>query len=448
MGIHIPGGWPSLTAMSVLSNAPTSTKLENRTMGARQTPQKKRKRTPSLSDAIAKKLKERRDASLQLLGANVRRRKAEHEVSAGSLRFNPRKVKVEEAPKETAIAKAPVLQDPSALRSSPKAAHSDESSAEDVIRPPATEIETYEELRLLGDSSYGRVYLIQSNKTHQLFATKKFKDKAKSLSESGFPREVRMLRAIQHVGTHVNVVRFHEAAISCSGDVSMRLEYCNGGDLHGQVRRFREMGIRAPVQFALHAFIQLCEGLAFLHAGLRYDGEGGYQVEARFDGGYVHNDLKPENVFLRRGPRNEYGLPDLVLGDFSHTSPVSKPCKYVVGTPRWFSPEARAMYHGQPQFPGQLITYKHDIYGLGLTLYNLLWDAYWPIGCDPRRLRVPEEHRDLGFEMVLQLMLQPFPFRRPGLTEGVLNLVESARELRQEAFEMEGSLAEKMWKTV
>ena len=387
---------------------------------------------------------------LQSANTKVRKRKAERSVIVGNSSQKPqqaKKVKFKRSPKASVHSPLPIPQKAVASTSSSEGADSDQDSAEAVEPPSLLEGQIFSVLRACGESTYGTVYLVQSNTDHKLYASKVFKTKPTSQMPSSFSGEVKVLKQISRRGFHPNIVHYYGAEITCRLEVRMMIEFCNGGDLHDQTARFRETNMRAPRQFALHAFIQCCESLAWLHHGLRHDGTNGYVVDDNFTEGTIHGDIKPENILLNRERRDI--MPRLVICDFSHGSLASQPRSHV-GTPMFFSPEARAIYHGKP-IPGQPISTKHDCYAMGLTLYSLLWDAYWPVGRHPRSLRVPPEHQDLGLERLLCAMLQPKPSARPDMNDrpgNMLGGILELRALRYEMYEREGLLDKKLWKTV
>lgn len=445
MGIHIPGAWPSLAAISLPFRSRTSAGSPRKNKIVGRSIQKKRKRSPSPSQGIFCRIQQKIwpvEESPEIKG---RKRKAEHSVDEARKRPKPQRVRIQQPRKDDVKPNLPAFNHWTDIHS-PADPDLQEPEAE---APSLLETNTFAKIRLLGESSFGIVYLMQSNTTHELYASKVFREPAVSRGPSSFPGEVKVLKAIKRKGEHPNIIRFQGAEITHRLQVRMMMDYCNAGDLFDQVYRFKEMGIRAPPQFALHAFIQCCEGLAWLHHGLRFDGADGYKVDDNFTEGFLHGDIKPENILLHRDRKNVYGMPTLVICDFSHGSPVSRP-RSNVGTPKFFSPEARAHYHNQGDKAPPIGT-PHDVYAMALTLYNLLWDAYWPVGRHPRSLRVPPELEDLELERMLSAMLQPKPNARADLTlrsGGILCAILDARRLRDEIYDREGPLEKKLWKTV
>jgi serine/threonine-protein kinase len=84
--------------------------------------------------------------------------------------------------------------------------------------------------------------------------------------------------------------------------------------------------------------------------------------------GVVHRDIKPDNLFLTRGPDGreilkvlDFGVARMGLGlpGFSRATMVGQ----VVGTPLWMAPE---------QLLGRDVDARADVYALGTVLYVLL----------------------------------------------------------------------------
>ena len=84
------------------------------------------------------------------------------------------------------------------------------------------------------------------------------------------------------------------------------------------------------------------------------------------DGGFVHRDLKPDNVFVQRID----GAPSIKLLDFGLArfqldtySLLRTQTGSILGTPMYMSPE---------QIRGQAVDHRTDIYSMGCILYGLL----------------------------------------------------------------------------
>jgi hypothetical protein len=148
-----------------------------------------------------------------------------------------------------------------------------------------------------------------------------------------FTREARALEMLQHPHT-VRFFGFEEA-----DDLAfLVLEYIDGWTLR---RQLKLLGRPLTLSEALGVLHPVCSALHYAH-----------QM------GVLHCDIKPANIFIERGGR-------VVLGDFgisrlteSATVTFSTP-----GTPAYMAPE---------QCRGEEISARTDVYGLGITTFEML----------------------------------------------------------------------------
>jgi serine/threonine-protein kinase len=147
-----------------------------------------------------------------------------------------------------------------------------------------------------------------------------------------FYNEVRIARQI----THPSVCRVHDVS-EVDGQPFLSMEFVDGENLASLLRRIG----RLPADKALEIARQICAGLAAAH-----------------DGGVLHRDLKPDNVMVDGKGRARItdfglaGLAEFITGDEVRS-----------GTPAYMSPE---------QLLGREVTFRSDLYALGLVLYELL----------------------------------------------------------------------------
>ena len=96
--------------------------------------------------------------------------------------------------------------------------------------------------------------------------------------------------------------------------------------------------------------VQVCRALEHLHVR-----------------GFVHGDLKPQNLLVSQDPNSKEGPPLVKLLDFSYTTSVgSLPINGVEGSPQYLAPE---VIEGKPT------THTSDLYALGTVLYESLSGA-------------------------------------------------------------------------
>lgn len=197
------------------------------------------------------------------------------------------------------------------------------------------EIPGYRLLRPLGSGAVSTVYLAVDIAGDRQVALKLMS--AKLLSDSDFStrflREARIAARLEHP----NIVRIHDV-----GHVGehhyLSMEYLAGGPLRGA-----DGAPRSPA-FALRAIREIAGALAYLHHL-----------------GFVHRDVKTDNVLLRHDGA-------AVLTDFGieRANPAAARITLagtVIGTPQYTSPE---------QARGDTIDGRADLYALGIILHELL----------------------------------------------------------------------------
>lgn len=142
--------------------------------------------------------------------------------------------------------------------------------------------------------------------------------------------EVRLARKV----THPNVVRVYDL-VESDGEVFISMEYVDGEDLGGLLRRVGPLTSSKVVQIAR----QLCGGLGAAH-----------------DQGVLHRDLKPANILIdSRGQARiaDFGIAELAAR--AENCPLA-------GTPEYMAPEL---------FAGTAPSVRSDLFALGAVLYEL-----------------------------------------------------------------------------
>jgi len=195
----------------------------------------------------------------------------------------------------------------------------------------------YDPLRVLGEGSFGKVYLMRDKKARALVCVKVIKLRNIPRKErEACKKEVDLLRRLNHP----NICGYRGSFMSRNKDsLCIVMEFCDGGDLSDVIKKagrrlFREEKV-------LHYFVQMALGLHYMH-------------ERRI----LHRDLKTQNIFL-------LGTGRLVLGDLGickvleGTQDFAKTC---IGTPYYMSPEI---------FKNKPYSHKADIWALGCVLYEM-----------------------------------------------------------------------------
>jgi serine/threonine protein kinase len=162
-----------------------------------------------------------------------------------------------------------------------------------------------------------------------------------------FEEEARIVAGL----SHANVLALHDVG-SQDG-----VDYAVFELLEGQTLRQRLDSGPVPVSKAVDYGIQICKGLAAVHAR-----------------GIVHRDLKPDNIFLTRSGHLkilDFGLAKLgprglgSFGDDSHARTPTEP-GLLVGTCGYMAPE---------QARGRPADARSDIFAVGAVLYEMLSGA-------------------------------------------------------------------------
>lgn len=191
----------------------------------------------------------------------------------------------------------------------------------------------YRIVAALGRGGMGEVFRAEDLTLQQEIALKFLPHELTSDPEAleRFHREVRVARQV----SHPNVCRVFDIGVA-DGAPFITMEYVDGEDLSSLLRRIG----RFPQDKGLEISRQVCAGLAAAH-----------------EQGLLHRDLKPANIMLDGRGRvriTDFGLASLA-GEV-HGADVR------AGTPAYMAPE---------QLEGKEVTFKSDIYALGLVLYEI-----------------------------------------------------------------------------
>ncbi|XP_058778646.1 mitogen-activated protein kinase kinase 3 [Vicia villosa] len=191
------------------------------------------------------------------------------------------------------------------------------------------------EMRIFGAIGSGASSVVQRAMhipTHRVLALKKInifeKEKRQQLLTE--------IRTLCEAPCYEGLVEFHGAFYTPdSGQISIALEYMNGGSLADILRRQRMI----PEPILSSMFQKLLHGLSYLH-GVRY---------------LVHRDIKPANLLI-----NLKGEPKIT--DFGISAGLENSvamCATFVGTVTYMSPE---------RIRNESYSYPADVWSLGLAL--------------------------------------------------------------------------------
>lgn len=298
-------------------------------------------------------------------------------------------------------------------------------------------------VRLLEQGSEGKVYLVKHRETGEVVALKKLEAPAPCRNVFDLPEEC--LFQLNNIPLHRHIVFMSQVDIDKEARVWQCMQFCNGGDLLDFCERTRakRMDDTTRMIFALHVFIQLGEALAFLHYGLKRNPTNGrWTVHADYKAPILHSDVKPENVMLHFDDTNEFGLPDIRLGDFGHAAWADKP-HHIAGSPSFYSPEAKAHDEGREGPPMQMAS---DVYTFGLTMHYLVTGRRFSPAAPTRKLKLPRPYDEMDMTRAIRWCLNLNPNARPKMNcSGLLRCVDHAYRERSQLHSRMGHLGYFWW---
>jgi diguanylate cyclase (GGDEF)-like protein len=189
--------------------------------------------------------------------------------------------------------------------------------------------ERYKALEMLGEGGMGAVYLVEDRVRSERLALKVMST-AGEIAEAEllhFKQEFRAMASL----SHPNLCAVYDYGLLPDGAPFFTMEYVPGQDLLEAVP--------ADVAGMLPLIGQLGRALGYLHKQ-----------------GFVHCDLKPENVRVRTDGT-------LKLMDFGLLAPTGQALPAIRGTLAYISPEIAKL---------DRIDQRSDLYSLGVVLYELL----------------------------------------------------------------------------
>ena len=285
----------------------------------------------------------------------------------------------------------------------------DFEEAGDFLNPPRNEpepkqafeagavlVNRFRVLEFLGRGGMGQVYRAEDMLSGGPVALKAIRPEiaADERNSRRLKRELRLSRQV----SHPNVCRVYELWSTQSADgqavVFLTMELLEGETL---ARRLTKTGRMQP-HAALAIAKQIASGIAEVHRI-----------------GIIHRDVKPSNVYLVQDGKGadravvmDFGLARIALTgaaqDLTQTGAL-------LGTPAYMAPEL---------FDGKEATVASDVFGFGVTLYEMLTGRNRMMVA-PRKL-VPG--LDAGWETAILECLDPDPKKRPPSMEAVIARIE------------------------
>lgn len=202
--------------------------------------------------------------------------------------------------------------------------------------PVGRRIDHFQVLQLLGEGGMGQVYKALDLELRRVVAVKTVAPPGARRVQFRlrFEREAQALSAVNHP----NVAQIYSSG-SWGGRPYYAMEYIEGHSLALVLAEGRRLSGRRCLDYLIEA----ARGL-----------------EAAFDKGIIHRDVKPANLMIdasRHLKVVDFGLARRIHEDSSLTR-TDRP----LGTPRYMSPE---------QAQGREADHRSDIYSLGATFYHL-----------------------------------------------------------------------------
>jgi serine/threonine protein kinase len=254
--------------------------------------------------------------------------------------------------------------------------------------------------RKIGGGAFGVVYQVYDNLADADRAVK-IVDRDRDSNVARLEQEYRTLLALP---AHPNVVRVESADYLDGQDVPyLVFEYLDGKDVSDLVKE-RALGPADTVRLG----VEVATGLAFLHVN-----------------GVFHCDIKPSNLlWTDQGAK---------IIDFNVAVRTSSSMSRAGGSPRYAPPDAS--YVGAPSAANLI---DRDVYGLGVTLYEVLTGKYPfssrptldEVAADPRTTPEFSELSDALVETLLRA-IAPLRGDRYGGAEEFLSALQAIGEVHR-----------------
>ena len=204
-----------------------------------------------------------------------------------------------------------------------------------ALRVPS---ERYSIIRPIQTGSTARVYLAIDTVTQKQVALKKIS----GVSSANFSAIAAEVEAQQAVQSHDNVAKVYEVTHDeMMLEATIVMEYCNGGDLIDMVAPDQGMEVQKALKYAL----EVAQALAHMH-----------------ESGWVHRDIKSENVTISSGSAK--------LIDFGMAVPSRGVAltHRVAGTTPYIAPEVYDMSVPTTELELEAA----DVWSFGIMLFSIL----------------------------------------------------------------------------
>ena len=196
----------------------------------------------------------------------------------------------------------------------------------------------YKRTKVLGQGSFGTVYLVKHKLLNTNFAMKVIKKTNKTEKDEIIMNEINILRKMDHP----NIVKINDFYITNSEYVLVT-EYCPEGELFYEIKNF------APFNEALTGWYmkQILSAVCYCHK-LKI----------------IHRDLKPENILISKKNKNGFNLVKVIDFGTAIIFNKNKNDKSLTGSVYYISPEVLSKNRNY--------TEKCDVWSCGIIMYILL----------------------------------------------------------------------------
>ena len=205
-----------------------------------------------------------------------------------------------------------------------------------ISRSEGNIVDKYEKIKLLGEGSYGKVWLVKHKILQKLFALKIIKRKHDIYFNNKVQKEIQILKKLDHPFI-LKIIEFN----STSSEYHIITDYCQNGELYTEINHKGKFTER-EASFIIY---QILLAINYCHKM-----------------GIVHRDIKPENIMIERKELD--GLLRVKLIDFGVAKIFSLNVnhKTIAGSSIYMAPEVlRANYNE-----------SCDLWSIGVILYILL----------------------------------------------------------------------------
>jgi eukaryotic-like serine/threonine-protein kinase len=260
-----------------------------------------------------------------------------------------------------------------------------------------TEVKGYQILELLGRGASSEVFRARHIKTRRIVALKVVRRGA--ANSARYFRQIENEFRIAGPWDHPNLVKLHEIVASgflfLKFQVALSMEYVPGAPL--------KAGAGVTAADVISYFTQIADGMHYMHQK-----------------GYIHLDMKPQNVIVTPDKRAK-------IMDFGLCTKIGQYNPRLQGTPDFMAPE---------QMRKGWVDERTDVYNLGATIFHVLSGKsvsgvvgtgrdviLMPAAFHTLNVEVPEELENLIFQCT-----KPSPAERPATMQRVKEQLEEIRK--------------------